>query len=177
MKVLLLCLAALPRFCLGQEDLFNYRETEGNDYGPRDWEEVECDDTDTCPGWPEKWPFRKGWRFSRNDCENCEPGDDCGTHHQSPIPLDRLIWGPKKRMGDTGVYNCGDNHWMKYEPGTCTFDHMKEANAVTVERHALRISQPVEKDDDGDYRLACMTQGVGRKFSRLDMSGGFSQWW
>ena len=204
MKVLLLALAALPLLTWGQnDDLFNYRETVGNDYGPRDWEQVECDDIEECVsscqtnafasleipfilpisllprqyGWPEKWPFGEGWKLRRNDCENCEPGDDCGgTHHQSPIPLDRVLWGPKKRPGDTGVMNCGDNHWMKYESGTCTFEHMKEANAITVERHALRVSQPVEKDG-GDYRLNCLTQGRGRIFSRLDMSGGFSQWW
>jgi hypothetical protein len=48
MKVLFL-LAALPLSSWGQNtDLFNYRETDGNDYGPRDWEEVECDDLDEC---------------------------------------------------------------------------------------------------------------------------------
>lgn len=37
MKVLLLALAALPLLTWGQnDDLFNYRETVGNDYGPRD---------------------------------------------------------------------------------------------------------------------------------------------
>ena len=198
----LLALAAVPLFCWGQnDDLFNYRGTDGNDYGPRDWDQVQCDDLESCVrpwynmlhssnaiisltllslfpqyGWPEKFPWAVGWKLSRNDCENCEPGDNCGTHHQSPIPLDRVIWGPKRQLGDIGVINCGDNHWMKYESGTCTWDHLVEANAVTVERHALRISQPVEKVD-GDYRLNCLTQGRGRIFSRLDMSGGFSQWW
>lgn len=45
-----------------------------------------------------------------------------------------------------------------------------------VERHALRIAQPVEKVGD-EYQLNCLTEGRGRIFSRLDMSGGFSQWW
>lgn len=163
----------------GQGDLFNYDTTrtweEGNDYGPRDWEEVECDDIEECYGWPEKWPFAEGWRLRRNDCENCEPGDNCGTHHQSPIPLERE-WGKNKQLGDTGVMNCGDNHWMKYESGTCDWEHHVAADAITVERHALRISQPVEKVGN-DYQLNCLTQGKGRIFSRLDMSGGFSQWW
>lgn len=112
----------------------------------------------------------QGWRLRRNDCENCEPGDNCGTHHQSPVPLERQ-WGRRKRLGDTGVMNCGDNHWMKYEGGSCEWSHLQEANAVTVERHALRISQPVEKDGSS-YQLDCLKQGKGRIFSRLDMSGG-----
>lgn len=116
-----------------------------------------------------------GWSLQRNDCKNCEPGDGCGTHHQSPVPLDRQ-WGARKRMGDTGVMNCGDNHWMKYEGGTCNWEHLRAANAVTVERHALRISQPVVKEDNS-YELDCYVPGRGRIFSRMDMSGGFSQWW
>jgi len=121
-------------------------------------------------GWPEKWHMALGWSLRRNECENCEPGDGCGTHHQSPVPLDRQ-WGARKRMGDTGVMNCGDNHWMKYESGTCNWEHLVDANAITVERHALRISQPVEKVGD-DYELDCYTDGRGRILSRMDMSGG-----
>lgn len=45
-----------------------------------------------------------------------------------------------------------------------------------VERHALRIAQPLQKVED-EYQLNCLTEGRGRLFSRLDMSGGFSQWW
>jgi hypothetical protein len=30
------------------DDLFNYRETKGHDYGPEDWEEVTCDDVTVC---------------------------------------------------------------------------------------------------------------------------------
>lgn len=121
-------------------------------------------------GWPEKWPLGRGWSMRRNDCQNCEPGDGCGSHHQSPVPLDRQ-WGARKQLGDIGVINCGDNHWMKYEGGTCNWEHLKAANAVSVERHALRISQPVEKDGNS-YLLNCLEQGRGRIFSRLDMSGG-----
>lgn len=49
MKALLF--AALPFFCLGQNtDLFNYRETDesARDFGPRDWDQVECDDREFC---------------------------------------------------------------------------------------------------------------------------------
>jgi carbonic anhydrase len=178
--ILLLFLLVVPMLVKGQDDLFNYDSTrnweDGTDYGPREWDQVECDDVETCYGWPEKWPLAVGWSLRRNDCENCEPGDNCDSHHQSPVPLDRQ-WGKRKQLGDIGVMNCGDNHWMKYESGTCNWEHLKAADAVTVERHALRISQPVEKTDGNDYQLACLTQGRGRIFSRLDMSGGFSQWW
>ena len=30
------------------DDLFNYRETDGNDYGPEDWDQVTCDDLEQC---------------------------------------------------------------------------------------------------------------------------------
>ena len=155
-------------------DLFNYDSTRvwesGNDYGPRDWPQVECDDLDECYGWPEKWHFGKGWRLRENECENCEPGHSCGSHHQSPIPLERR-WGERKQLGDIGRMNCGDNHWMKYEEGTCTWDHLVAENAITVERHALRISQPYLRED-GREKLGCLIEGRGRIFSRLDMSGG-----
>lgn len=65
---------------------------------------------------------------------------------------------------------------MQYESGTCTWEHFKAANAATVERHALRIAQPLERFE-GKWRVNCLTQGRGRLFSRLDMSGGYSQWW
>jgi hypothetical protein len=178
--MLMLLLVAFPAIVRCQNtDLFNYDTTRswdgGMDYGPREWDQVECDDIEECYGWPEKFHMGVGWSLRRNDCQNCEPGDGCGTHHQSPVPLDRQ-WGARKRMGDTGVMNCGDNHWMKYEGGTCNWEHLRAANAVTVERHALRISQPVVKEDNS-YKLDCYVPGRGRIFSRMDMSGGFSQWW
>ena len=30
------------------EDDFNYRKTQGRDYGPADWDEVSCNDLKTC---------------------------------------------------------------------------------------------------------------------------------
>jgi hypothetical protein len=49
MKVLLL--AALPLLSWGQnDDLFTYKESDldARVFGPRDWENVECDDLETC---------------------------------------------------------------------------------------------------------------------------------
>lgn len=49
----LLILVVLARSGSGQnEDQFNYRETVGNDYGPRDWGSVECEDLETCVSYP-----------------------------------------------------------------------------------------------------------------------------
>lgn len=52
-KMLLLALLASSLLVQGQNtDLFNYEGTrdweEGKDYGPRDWDQVECDDVEKC---------------------------------------------------------------------------------------------------------------------------------
>lgn len=73
--------------------------------------------------------------------------------------------------------NCEDWHWMKYNDGTCTWDHLKQAEAFTIERHALRVAQPLEEYETGKYRLNCLVQGRGRLFGRIDFSKGFHRWW
>lgn len=30
------------------QDLFNYDKTSGNDYGPEEWDKVDCPDLETC---------------------------------------------------------------------------------------------------------------------------------
>jgi len=74
---------------LGAEDQFNYRETEGNDYGPEDWGQVTCDEVGECPGWPDGWKSAVGWELSENICQWCPEDTDhsCGLHRQSPIDL------------------------------------------------------------------------------------------
>jgi hypothetical protein len=74
---------------------------------------------------------------------------------------------------------CIDLHWMKYEDGTCSWDHLVEGNAFTVERHGLRVRQPLDEglDAEGHLKLKCLEQGRGRIWSRLDFSKGFSDWW
>lgn len=52
-NLLLVVVVALPLIVRGQNtDLFNYDTTrdweEGKDYGPRKWDQVECDDLDKC---------------------------------------------------------------------------------------------------------------------------------
>mmetsp|Transcript_43747 Transcript_43747/g.49025 ORF Transcript_43747/g.49025 Transcript_43747/m.49025 type:complete len:438 (-) Transcript_43747:237-1550(-) len=75
---------------------------------------------------------------------------------------------------------------MKYEDSFCTMDQLIDADAFTIERHALRISQPIEvyddisEDEDGvpdGVRLMCRVEGKGSRFGRIDYSKGFSDWW
>jgi hypothetical protein len=54
---------------------------------------------------------------------------------------------------------------------------MIASDAFTVERHALRITQPITVFADDEIQIDCSLQGVGRKFGRIDFSKGFSQWW
>lgn len=79
-----------------------------------------------------------------------------------------------------------DVHWMKYEDSFCTWDQLIDADAFTIERHALRIAQPItvydDFNDDTDgvrdgVRLNCRIPGRGSRFGRIDYSKGFSQWW
>ena len=73
----------------GNEDLFNYRGTEGNDYGPEDWSLVSCSIPGECPGWPDGWELGVGWELNTNQCKWCPADADhsCGIHRQSPIDL------------------------------------------------------------------------------------------
>jgi hypothetical protein len=68
----------------------------------------------------------------------------------------------------------------------CTLDQLEDADAFTIERHALRIAQPISVydnfDDDKDgvrdgVRLNCRIDGKGSRFGRIDYSKGFSHWW
>ena len=72
-------------------DWFNYRQTAGNDFGPKDWDHVSCDDVSECLGYPDGWELGVGWSLGSNQCKHC-PADEphnCGLHHQSPIDLNR----------------------------------------------------------------------------------------
>ena len=75
---------------------------------------------------------------------------------------------------------------MKYEDSFCDLDQLVDADAFTIERHALRISQPIEvynnftMDLDGvtdGVRSMCLKTGRGSRFGRIDFSKGFSHWW
>jgi carbonic anhydrase len=66
---------------------------------------------------------------------------------------------------------------FQYEDSWCPLDQLIEADAFTIERHALRISQPITVDEDDNANIDCFVEGKGSRFGRLDYSKGFSQWW
>jgi Eukaryotic-type carbonic anhydrase len=175
-------------------DRFTYGETTPRgdgfvDYAPPDWYLIDCPDgvIADCAAYIDKWEVGRGWNLTRNHCIHCPatPGNfDCGRHHQSPIELLReygLEVGTHPNANE-----CIDLHWMKYEDSYCTLDQLERADAFTIERHALRISQPIEvyedvaDDLDGvadGVRLLCRIPGRGSRFGRIDFSKGFSDWW
>ena len=69
---------------------------------------------------------------------------------------------------------------------TCSLQELIDSDAFTIERHGLRISQPItayediSEDIDGvpdGVRLNCRTEGIGSRFGRIDFSKGFADWW
>eukprot|EP00934_Nitzschia_sp_Nitz4_P001123 Nitzschia sp. Nitz4//scaffold115_size69933//25168//26921//NITZ4_005999-RA/size69933-processed-gene-0.56-mRNA-1//1//CDS//3329533490//1123//frame0 len=181
-------------------DRFNYDETitrsDGwQDYGVEDWKKISCDESsrnglDQCVGYTDVWHQGQEWQVEDNYCRWC-PADkegSCGRHHMSPINLERNrglgYWGTTdENNGDPGegahelANECIDKHWMKYEDAWCPLDQMVEGGAFTIERHALRISQPIISYSNDDVGIDCIIQGKGRRFGRIDYSKGFSQWW
>lgn len=167
------------------------------DYRPQDWNDIVCDESDAledCVGYRDKWETGRDWAIERNYCRWCpDNGEDlCRRHHQSPINLRREFgYEPGTHPN---ANECIDAHWMKYEDATCTMDHLIDNEAFTIERHGLRITQPISIVDNsgglqprvedgrivGDrdiVSLDCQVPGRGPRFGRLDYSKGFSQWW
>lgn len=83
-------------------DRFNYNETVQRedgfvDYGPSDWDEIECDEAfslDSCLAYTDKWKTGREWSIQKNYCRWCpqDDPDSCGErHHQSPINLQRAV--------------------------------------------------------------------------------------
>lgn len=125
-------------------------------------------------GWPDSFKTGIEWELDDNYCRWCpaEGGNSCGTHHQSPINLERN----RAIAGDPDENECVDIHWMAYHDSSCTFEELVKHNAFSVERHALKVTQPVEELGNDQYRNACH-DGTGRRWGRIDFSKGFSQWW
>lgn len=149
-----------------------------NIYPPSQWLKVGCPDQDKCLGWPSSFDAGVGLEYKNNHCIWCPAGQDseegyCRKHHSSPINLFRDV----AIEGDKDYNMCIDVHWMQYLDSSCTFDMLDEMDAFTIERHALKIKQPVEHLDDGTYRTACQVKGLGGKWGKIDFSRGFSQWW
>jgi hypothetical protein len=190
-------LLALPGLALGQDDgelyldRFNYYGTEQRsdgftDYGPEDWGDIVCNERtketlDACIAYPDKWHTGQAWEIEDNYCRWC-PEDEstrCGVHHQSPINVRRGV----ALSGDEYENECIDGHWIKYEEGYCDQERLREMDAFTVERFALRIAQPIEVDEQTDeVSISCPgrtgnTHEVKGRFPRLDFPKGFSNLW
>jgi len=150
-------------------DSFNYRYSSGNEYGPADWKKVECNDLDSCEGWPDKHESSVGFKLDENQCRWCpETGNKCPLDHRmSPVNLvrDRAIEDNKNWK------ECPDWHWMNFEDGTCQWDDMKDS--FEISKHALQIHTPMRQNGDID----CANAEGERKYPRLDYSKGFPDWW
>lgn len=171
-------------------DRFTYGETTVRDdgfvdYTPAEWYFIDCPEgvVEGCEAYIDKWRTGRGWNLTRNQCIHCPATPQgnfaCGRHHESPIELLRE-YGLEPGT-HPNAKECIDLHWMKYEDSFCTMDQLEDANAFTIERHALRISQPIEvyanvaDDTDGipdGVRLKCRKPGRGSRFGRIDFSKG-----
>lgn len=192
----------LDRFTYGSEDvviendLNNDRKADHTsiDYSPRNWRDIRCNEGSRlaeCVGYRDKWTTGREWGVRKNYCKWCPEGENnnCGRHHQSPVNLQRAVgldfhWSSE--FYSEIANECIDLHWMKYEDSYCTLDHLEDADAFTIERHALRITQPISVFDDfrddkdgvlDGVKLNCRIEGRGSRFGRIDYSKGFSQWW
>jgi len=164
------------------------------DYSPRNWSNIKCNEgskLDECVGYRDKWLTGREWGIFKNSCKWC-PADEennCGRHHQSPVNLQRGVGLDFDRSSEfySEIANeCIDLHWMKYEDSYCKLDQLEDSDAFTIERHALRITQPISVFDDfrddkdgvvDGVKLDCRIEGRGSRFGRIDYSKGFSQWW
>lgn len=192
----------LDRFTYNSEDIVieNDLNKDGRndhtsiDYSPENWRDIRCNEgskLDECVGYTDKWTTGREWGISKNYCKWCPEGErnGCGRHHQSPVNLQREVgkdFNSSSKFYSDIANECIDLHWMKYEDSYCTMDHLEDADAFTIERHALRISQPISvydnfgQDQDGvkdGVKLECRIEGKGSRFGKIDYSKGFSQWW
>jgi carbonic anhydrase len=179
------------------QDASIYRADGFVDWAPHEWHEITCNEgkqLDQCLAYIDKWDVGRNWKITRNYCQWCPQGsDECGRHHQSPIDLMRETGYPLDH-GNELANECIDLHWIKYEDSFCTFDQLRERDAFTIERHALRTAYPIyitenaaearngDIDDgwvvstENTVHLDCPIEGRGPRFPRMDYSKGFSDW-
>lgn len=199
------CLSSSPCHAQRYLDRFTYQDktivrSDGfKDYAPQDWQEIACDEEnklDECLAYRDKWHQARDWAIDSNTCQWCpdDGKESCGRHRQSPINLKREVGLDLVTHPDV-ANECIDLHWMKYEDSTCSFNRLIEKDAFTIERHGLRVTQPIilESSQPGDkvgavtdgsvvgvkdtVRIDCPGVRRGPKFGRLDYSKGFSKWW
>ncbi|VEU45346.1 unnamed protein product [Pseudo-nitzschia multistriata] len=125
-------------------DDFNYRSTQGDNYGPNDWNKVRCGNLETCDGWPDKHESSIGWELEDNQCRWCpETGNQCPQNHRmSPVNLvrDRAI------EDNPNWKDCPDWHWMNFEDGSCQWEDMEDS--FEISKHALQIHTPMRSNGD-----------------------------
>jgi len=210
-------------------DVTRQRADGYTDYAPDEWNQIECDEDsalEACVAYIDTWETGRDWDITQNYCLWCpdtgaapeeDPDALCNKnrHHQSPINLQRVVG--KAVMPITGmnwweepdplINECIDAHWMKYEDASCTLDDLIDTESFTIERHGLRIAQPISTyelgtaadlerrphhfqneadlfptEQDPGVRLACARdrgpeEGLVSRFGRIDFSKGFSHWW
>jgi hypothetical protein len=63
---------------------------------------------------------------------------------------------------------------MSYYDSGCTFDDIRNNNGFSIERHSLKITQPMSNDDnDGRVRNLKCSKNV---YGTLDYAKGYSNW-
>jgi carbonic anhydrase len=127
-------------------------------------------------GWPDKWKTAEGWSLNGNHCQNCANGLCTKAHHQSPINLERN----RAIVNSTFANECIDIHWMAYYDSTCSFEDLQAKKAFRIDRHALRIIQPmreVKTVNGTTYELDCANENGTKRWGKVDFSRGFSNWW
>ncbi|KAL3937732.1 MAG: hypothetical protein SGARI_002006 [Bacillariaceae sp.] len=136
------------------------------DYSPQNWNDISCNEgsrLEECLGYRDKWETGRSWEVEKNYCRWCPEGEGrCSRHHQSPIDLKREVGyepGTHEQANE-----CIDVHWMKYEDSFCTWDQLIDADAFTIERHALRIAQPITVYDDFNDDTDGVRDGDGVRY-------------
>lgn len=166
-----LLFALVPLVSAQNLDQFTYEDTGSYSssnpiFPPPQWDRVRCGNLDACVGWPDKWEEGQGWSLTENFCQWCPAeGNNCGTHHQSPINLERN----RAIAGNPFENECIDIHWMAYYDSGCTFQQLHDFQAFSIERHGLIMHQPIERipGTSDSYRLRC-----GGNFGMIDYSKG-----
>lgn len=53
---------------------------------------------------------------------------------------------------------------------------MEDRDAFSIEKHTLKVTQPLEPAGENIQRIDCPSD-EGRRFGRIGFSKGFSDWW
>ena len=81
------------------------------------------------------------------------------------------------------LFVCPTQIFFLFKDSFCSLEELQESDAFTIERHGLRIQQPITVYDDyaddidgvvDGVRLECRIPGNGSRFGRIDFSKGFS---